>query len=367
MKLLLTLVLCGVFFASTSDLSAQVGMNSKYKTTFYGHIKTDIVYDVHGVTGNDYMAYVNSEKSTAKDFRISARGTRFGFDIKGENDVAAKIEADFLGLSENVVAGASGATADLRLRHAYIKFKAGEFNILAGQTWHLTPLELPGTNNELVFGYNGCLWYRAPQLRVSWKTKSDISLAGAIVRPTRKLTDSEGTASGLPQFQAQAQAKFGDIKLTLAGALGQWKNAATGDKGNINLLDLGFNAPLTDILTVNGQIWTGKNLYDFLGGIGNMGYGGNEIKAVGGFINLRVKPEGRFYYNAAYGADNPADGKLAVGSRIKSSIMMANINTVHKKVTVSFETAYQVTDYKSASGTDERGNTHFQLSFKYPF
>jgi hypothetical protein len=306
------------------------------------------------------MSYVSSKKSTAKDFRMSARGTRLGFTIEGENNVEAKIEMDFLGL-------ATGATTDLRLRHAYVKFKFDRFDILAGQTWHLTPLELPGTNNELVFGYNGALWYRAPQLRASWKTASDINLAVALVRPTRILMDDEGTASGLPQFQAQAQKMFGDVKLTLAGALGQWKNATTGNKGDIHLIDLGFNAPLTDMVTANGQIWTGKNLYDFLGGIGNMGFGTNEIKASGGFVNFKIKPEGKFYYNIAHGMDNPVDAKLTAGDRTKSCITMANINTVHNNVTVSFETAYQVTSYKVATGSDKRDNTHFQLSFKYPF
>lgn len=366
MKVLSALAICGMLFSCALNAGAEVVMNSKYKTTFYGHIKSDIGYDLHGVSGDDYMLYVNSKKSTAKDFRISARGTRFGFKMEGENNVEAKIEMDFLGLSESV-GGTSGATTDLRLRHAYVKFKFNNLDILAGQTWHLTPLELPGTNNELVFGYNGALWYRAPQLRASWKTASDMNLAIAIVRPTRKLTDAEGTASGIPQFQAQVQKKFGNVKLTLAGALGQWKNATTGDKGDINLIDLGFNVPFGDIFTVNGQIWTGKNLYDFLGGIGNMGYGTNSIKASGGFANLKIKPEGKVYYNIAHGMDNPVDKNLAVGDRAKSCITMANINTVHNNVTISFETAYQVTSYKVATGSDKRDNTHFQLSFKYPF
>ena len=68
-------------------------------------------------------------------------------------------------------------------------------------------------------------------------------------------------------------------------------------------------------LTVNGS----PDLYDFLGGIGNMGYGSAEAKASGGFANLQIKPAGRFSYNIAYGVDNPVNSRLASGSRTRNA------------------------------------------------
>lgn len=369
-KLISSFAGAALLLSISGALPAQETAASKHKTTFYGHVKTDVIYDAHGVAGDDYMYYVASEKDSERDFRISARATRFGLDVTDGDKISAKVEADFLGLSENVVStNTPGSTSDLRLRHAYVALKAGKFEILAGQTWHLLPLELSGTNNEFALGYSGVLWFRAPQLRLTYKANDKFSLAAAAVRPTRKLTDAEGTASGLPQGQVQAQLKVGKAKFTLMGALGQWRKA-TGEKGEVKLADFGYNIPLSPALTLNGQLWTGQNLYDFLGGLGNMGYGTSAVKASGGFANLLIKPAGRFSFNAAYGVDNPADSKIAASStaRTRSSTMLANaIFLIYDKATVTLEAAKQVTEYKLTTGYEDRENLHCQLSFKFPF
>lgn len=343
-------------------LKAQEAAAAKYKVNFYGQIKSDIIYDVHGMFGDDYSQYVLSKKDAERDFRASARGTRFGLDITDGDKVSAKIETDFLGVTD----GASAT--DLRLRHAYVTLKAGKLEILSGQTWHLLPLEFSGTNNEFAMGNSGVLWMRAPQLRLTYKADDKITLAAAMVRPTRKLIDAEGTASGLPQGQVQAQVKLGKTKLTLMGAAGQWRNTTTGKKADVHLVDFGYNIPLNSVLTLNGQLWTGQNLYDFLGGSGNVnGYGSAKVKASGGFANISVKPAGRFSYNVAYGIDNPMDSNLAAASRVKYSTLMANATCmVYEKVSVTLETASQETDYKKVGG-DKRSNLHYQLSFKFPF
>lgn len=342
-------------------LEAQESASSKYKVNFYGHIKTDVSYDVHGVTGDDYTQYVASDKDSERDFRASAKGTRFGLDITADENVSGKIETDFL---EDV---AGNGNAGLRLRHAYMTLKSGKYEFLAGQTWHLTPLEFSGTNNEFAMGYSGVLWMRAPQLRVTHKCTDRFTVAAAVVRPTRKLYDAEGTASGMPQGQLQMQYKLGKAKLTLMGALGQWRKS-TGEKAEVKLLDLGYNIPLMDGLTLNGQVWTGQNLYDFLGGIGQNQYGTSAVKATGGFANVNIKPAGRFSYNLAYGVDNPVDAKLAVAARTRNATALANINWMaYEKVTLTFEAAKQMTEYKLATGNEEIDNLHYQFSMKFPF
>ena len=282
-KLESSVVIAALAVCCALPLRAQETATAKYKVNFYGQIKSDVSYDVHGVTGDDYTQYVASEKDSEQDFRASARGTRFGLDITDGDKVSAKIESDFLGVTD----GAS--TSDLRIRHAYVTLKAGKFEVLSGQAWHLLPLEFSGTNNEFAMGYSGVLWMRAPQLRVTYKQNDKLTYAAAVVRPTRKLIDAEGTASGRPQIQAQAQLKVGKAKFTLMGALGQWRKS-TGEKSEVKLVDLGYNIPLGPVFTLNGQLWAGQNLYDFLGGIGNMGYGTSAVKASGGFVNFLIKP-----------------------------------------------------------------------------
>jgi len=361
---LLGIALCAL------PLTAQETPTAKYKVNFYGHIKSDFSYDTHGVAGDDLTQYVVSQKAADRDFRASARGTRFGLDVTDGDKISAKIETDFEGLSENVASTTTaGTTADLRVRHAYVTLKAGKFEILAGQTWHLTPQEYSGTNNEFAMGYSGVLWYRAPQLRLTYKASDKVSFAAAAVRPTRKLTDSDGTASGLPQAQVQAQVKLGKTKLTLMGAAGQWRNNAHRT-GEILLADLGYNIPLGPVFTVNGQLWTGQNLYDFLGGIGNVGYGSAKVKASGGFINILIKPAGRLFFNTAYGMDNPLDDKIQASAtaKIMNTTLMANANyLLYDKVTVTLEAAKEVTEYKLTSGDKELDNFHYQLSCKFPF
>lgn len=376
-KMLSSVVISALAVCCVLPLKAQETPTAKYKVNFYGSIKSDVTYDVHGVTGDDYTQYVASEKDSERDFRASARASRFGLDITDGDKVSAKIEADFLGLSDNLVTSTltvtAGPTADLRIRHAYVTFKVGKFEVLAGQTWHLIPLELPGTVNDFYMGYSGALWYRAPQLRLTYKASDKASFAAAAVRPTRKLTDSEGTASGLPQGQVQAQVKVGKAKFTLMGAAGQWRSpigATMGKKGEVLLADFGYNIPLGKVFTFNGQVWTGQNLYDFMGGIGNMGYDRSEVKADGGFMNLLIKPSAKLSFNAAYGMDNPVDTKIAASATAKTmnTTLLANVNyLVYDKVTVSLEASKQVTEYKLAAGYDERENFHYQMSFKFPF
>ena len=348
---------------------AQEAVTSKYKTTFYGQIKTDVVYDEHGVAENDYAQYVTSKNDNDRDFRLSARGSRLGFDLKDADKISGKMEMDFIGVTDGAAATAP------RLRHAYVNIKSGKTDMLVGQTWHLLPMELPGSNNDFLLGYSGALYSRAPQVRVSYKYDDRWNYAAAVVRPTRKLTDSEGTASGFPQFQAQAQLRHGKAKFTLAGVIGQWRNTTAGQttsgrRGDVTLVDFGYNIPLNGKLTLNGQLWTGRNLYDFLGGIGNMGYGSDEVKATGGFANLNIKPAGKAYYNVAVGIDDPVNAKIAASatSRTRNTTLLANANCLaYEKVTVSFEIARQITEYRLTTGYKNLYNMHYQTSFKFPF
>lgn len=342
--------------------AAQEPATAKYKVNFYGHIKSDFSYDKRGVAGDDYMQYVASGRSLDRDFRASARGTRFGLDIGDGDKISAKIETDLL--------GDDTGNAGMRLRHAYIAVKDGKWEFLAGQTWHLLPLEFSGTNNEFALGHSGVLWMRTSQLRATYKADDRLSFAAAMARPTRAPVDNNGTASGLPQAQAQVQYRAGKARFTLMGAYGKWRNTTDMKTGEVQLLDLGYNIPLGSVLTLNGQVWTGQNLYDFLGGIGQMGYGADEVKASGGFANLAIKPAGRLSYNLAYGVDNPVDSTVPASAtaRTKNTTMMANASCVaYEKITVTLEAARQTTEYKLTTGYAELDNLHYQLSFRFPF
>src|SRR6185436_9829805 len=67
-----------------------------------------------------------------------------------------------------------------------------------------------------------------------------------------------------------------------------------------------------DILSLKGEIWTGKNLDDIRGGILqgiNLGTA-RTIGATGGWAELMLKPDKRYSFHAGYTVDNPRQGDL---------------------------------------------------------
>ncbi|MFA6318855.1 MAG: DcaP family trimeric outer membrane transporter [Elusimicrobiota bacterium] len=365
-KLLPALVVAAVVPVSGAAFESDM---AKYKVAFYGHVKTDAMYDNHNLStlaGGDYLTYTDTTGPNSKDFRVSARATRMGLDLGSPDGLDAKIEMDFLG-------ALSGTSATPRIRHAYITMRFERFKrlqILAGQTWHLTPLELPDTNNEFAFGYSGCLWFRAPQVRLTYDLSDSLKVAAAAVRPNIDQSDSQGTHSGLPLTEAQAEYKLGAMVFTLAGAYGAVKNTATQAHGDVWLGDLGFRVPV-GIVTVNGQLWTGTNLADFFGGIGQLGYGTGEIHANGGFLDVKVKPKDWLWFNAAYGVDDPRDDQVANLGRTQNQRAMGNVSVLlGGVVTSTTEVSYNLTRFKDSNGVngrDYKSGWHYQWSLKFPF
>jgi hypothetical protein len=350
---------------------------SKYKLNVYGMIKLDTEYVNAGTYGNEFDIYTSTDSSGWRNFRSTARSSRIGFDVSDEqSQTSAKVEGDFFGLGENVYSGNTpGATADFRLRHAYVTKKTGDWEFLAGHTWYLIMTEMPDTVNDYYLGYSGCLWSRAPQLRAAYKVNDTFSVAAAAVRPTKRLSDSDGTASGLPGAQALVTGKFGPVTLKLSGAWERWQNDYTGKTADVNLLDAGFNVK-GGIFTLNGQAWIGRNLDDFFGGVANTAdmYNNGGVRAKGGFFDLNVKPSPQFYANAICGVDKPSDGDVTgsaaqpATAKVQNGTCLGNVNYVLAGITTTVEIAHNATEYKYSDGqSDIRTSTRYQLTFRYPF
>jgi len=343
---------------------------SKFKIKFYGFIATEAIYDAHGNNGAELMQWCTSNSKDARDFRITARNTRFGLNISDTDGTSAVIETDFWGQASPASAtGAPAGNVDLRLRHAYVKKQFNKFELLAGQTWELMPLEFPGISNSMILGYSGCLWSREPQIRGTFKPAEPLTVALAVTRPTRYLSDNAGTASGKPGYQGQIQAKIGQILLTGAAGYSQWASD-TRVKANCYYYDLGFRIPIGSKLTINGQVWKGQNMDDYLGGIGNMGYAGSSIKAWGGFANLKFQPADRWWFNFGYGQDDPKDDHLKVGDKIKNQTGYGNITyQLTDSIQWLAEYAQNSTNYKLApgAGKDRRSNMRYTTTITYFF
>ncbi|MCX5784343.1 MAG: hypothetical protein NTX59_01505 [Elusimicrobia bacterium] len=345
-------------------LPASAEVNSKLKIDIYGFIKTDFIYSDHGTITNEYRTYVSGGRND-RAFRASARASRFGLNISSGANVSGKIEADFLGLTDSV-AGTAGAVSDVRLRHAYAAVKSGRTEILAGQTFYPITADIPETLNDYYLGHSGALWSRAPQLRATYSTDRKLKLIAAVVRPTSKLTDAEGTHSALPGVQGKIEKELGKAKISLAGAAGVWKSTSSRT-ADISALVAAFNIP-SAFFTLYGEAWTGRNLSDFLGGLGNTGYGPQAVPSKGGYLALKYKPKDSLWFNMIYGVDDPDNSKVLVNGKTKNSTALFNIiSRFYESVEAGFEVSELVTQYKGSAGLYARSAMNYQLTVKLVF
>jgi len=332
-----------------------------FKTEFYGFIKTDLLYSDHGVYTNEYRVYAASGRND-RAFRSSARASRLGVNLSS-GPVSGKLEADFLGLTDSI-GGTAGTVSDLRLRQAYVAVKTGRTEILAGQTFYPITADIPETLNDYYLGHSGALWSRAPQLRATVQTPAGFKFIAAAVRPTAKLTDAEGTHSARPSLQGKLEKTIGKARFSLAGAAGVWKSTSTQKEADVSVTAAGFNVPCS-IFTLYGEAWTGRNLTDFLGGLGNTGYAEKGVRSSGGYAALKVKPSADLWFTAAYGVDDPKNSRLAAKARSRNATALINgVARLSGLVETGLEISELRTEYK---GLPDRSAMNYQLSVKLAF
>ena len=156
-----------------------------------------------------------------------------------------------------------------------------------------------------------------------------ITLVGAIARPgaiNNRDLDGDDTAdgidSGLPMLQARvglSKALGGKFSAGLWGHYG-WEDVDTDVAGESEFTGSGIGADLlvrcSDRLSFAAEIWTGENLDDVRGGVGQgvNTTNGNEISASGGWTEVRYKLTD--YYTSIVGLtlDDPSNGDLDPGT-----------------------------------------------------
>jgi hypothetical protein len=354
-------ILVFVCFLLATAGQARAEVTSKFNLDFYGFLKTDFIYADHGTATNEYRTYATGG-TAASAFRVTSRATRLGVNISTGN-ISGKVEADFLGMTDSS-AGPAGTTTDLRLRHAYVTVKTGKVEILAGQTYYPITADIPETLNDYNMGNSGDLYYRAPQLRATYSAGWNTKIIAGVVRPTDKLTDAEGTNSGLPGVQGKIEETLGTARVSLAGALGVWKSTSTRQTGDISALVAAFNVPWS-FFTVYGEAWAGRNLYDFQGGLGNTGYGDKAVPAKGGYLAVKYKPAKDLWFNVIYGVDDPDNSRVLNKARTRNATALVNaIKEFYGCVDVGLEIAELNTDYK---GLMDRSAMNYQFTFKLIF
>lgn len=339
-------------------------VRSKRAIEIYGFLKLTAASD----TGIDYGNYARWARAGVHDnqFNMTANESRLGLNFLKEGEervVSGKLEMDLMG-------GGSENKANPMMRHAYLEVFCSKANItlLAGQTWDVIAPLNPMSNNYSVYWWAGNIGYRRPQVRLT-KTAGKVTLQVAAVRTvgdTASSTTVFGTGEDAGFPTAQGRLAIAPCKSFTLGLAGHFGEEEVGDLDFVTssaVADLTMKlGPKTEVL---GEIWTGKNLDAYLGGIGQGMSGTKEVHANGGWGALQFGPFGttKVYLGGSF--DNPGNADLAKGSKAHTSAGWAGMACdIATATTMGLEYSYFDTKYlDSIGGYGHRG----QLTFVYAF
>jgi len=357
--------------------------------TFYGYIKLDASLD-SALTNNGDFAYIvlpYAEGEEHSEFNMTANQTRLGVKFHGPDgdgvDVSGRIEFDFYG-------GGGENKAHPMLRHAYLQMAFEGVTILAGQTSDVISPIVPTTLNYIVLWKSGDVGYRRPQIRATTEfdvaDKTSMKVQAAATRSMGR--DYDGEASGMPSFQgrlALSTQLMGEKPMTIGvgGLWGQEESTYADTLRDETVYELEQSGifvdavvPVGDMLTLKGGYFTGKNLAQYLGGIGQgiaevpveeaRNLEPVEIEASGWWAQLSVKASENFTVNVGAGSDDPEipDGDT-VNTLEKNTTYYGNVMwSAAPSTIVGVEYAMFETEYV---GGESYENSRIQLSMMYKF
>lgn len=355
------------------DLGRKV--SSRFNLDFYGYIKLDAAYDSQRTAAGDLAFYSLPKSGNGDDdsFSLTAKQTRFGMQIAapevGGWKSSGRLEIDFYG-------SASDNAANPRMRLAFLELKQDSWSILAGQHYDAWNTVLPKTVNFATMGRHGSLWSRRPQIRVTrhFELGGDRVLA-ATMGAARTIGTPDidaagdgldgGEDSGLPMlqwdFKYMPQGNPDGLTLALGGHYGTEDvegDALRRESSYVtSMVIASAHFPLSPVFKVSGTVWTGENLGNFQGGIGQgLNLARNtEIESTGGWLQASWYPAKTVNINFTYGLDDPDDDDLSDGQRDRNETWFTNLYwTFLPSTTFALEYQYLKTGYKNS----EEATTH---------
>jgi len=364
------------------DAHGRRSVWSSLDVQLYGYVKLDAAYDTARVNPGNFARWVEPDTDDSQ-FNLTARETRLGLKLTGP----ATDELRTLGLIEVDFYGDGGENSpEPRMRHAYMQLEwpAHRLSLLAGQTWDVHgPLNMP-TLNYSVGWWSGNIGFRRPQIRLTKQVAmtDDVTLCleGAIARTLGERSPFDpgdiGEDAGFPTIEWRGALRFPlwGGRPTTIGVSGHYGteeydlNAFNTNRRLDSWSIVGDLAmPVTEWLTVKGEIFTGDNLDAYLGGIGQGIHpaGLGEIKGSGGWLALCLGPWERWQFNVGAAVDDARRKHLAGGSRdLNRSVFGNAIYAINEKASVGLELSHWHTDYKGATDGDA---LRLQTSFIYRF
>lgn len=369
--------------APVKEAPPGVTVPSREKVTVYGFVRADMIYDSgHPSPNSQTPFFVQSPSNPNVDgqndqFTFHPRLTRIGLNFTAPEEtlpgwsVGGKVEFDFQG-------GGSESRPNPRARHLYVELRRGGTSVLIGQTWDLLSPLLPSPNDDTLMWNVGNLGDRRPQLRftqepagapLSWALA--LGLSGAV---DPKDLDANGVRdgedSGMPHLQARVAWKSPSATVGVSGHVGRERTTkAVGGETNFDSHSIGADLSwrLTPRLDLRGEVWTGRNLSDFRGGVGqgvNVDTG-DEIRSSGGWAEFGFNVSPRYRLALGYTLDDPVDDDVAANGRTRNSALyLHNRWQLGLNLELGFNYLYWTTSYKGMDrGIDNRFNVYLTRRF----
>ena len=374
--------------ASQPSVTTASGTNVQ----FYGFARFDASYDTGQISSGNIALWAQPKTAGQNDaeWNLTAGATRLGLNLSGPDTETMKltgnIEFDFLSKDSS-----SENNQLPRLRHGYLKafWPASDFSIIAGQTWDVVSSLIPFVDDPALMWDAGNIGSRHPQVRFTKGFKAGekgrIEVAAAASRTIGEKNNTSGiiatdpgkdaampTLQGRVAWSAPLLVKNQPATIGISGHYGQ-EEWDTDTVGNHKTLDswscnLELTMPICPKMTLAGEYFTGSNLDDYFGGIGQ---GVNtstikEIRSIGGWAALRFafNPETSFSLGA--GIDDPKDSDLsAAAARTKNQTIFG---TLVNKITPNLILGLQLAQWKTDYYNGDRGNAlRAQTSLTYKF
>ena len=394
--------------AAPVDWNALV--NKGFPIRFYGFFRLDAYYNSARMDSvilpgrmlpeTDATPTAGQAKRNDDQFALDPRLTRFGFDISGPDVQGAKtmgkLEIDFA----NFPTGSSESRATPRIRLAFADVKKGNVGLRVGQDWDVVSPLFPSVNGELLMWNTGNTGDRRAQIQGRWLDDADEKKAKTSLRVALAYTgainnedldsgtlggERDGFDSGLPQVQARAGWRglaLVEGKPTDAGVWGMFGRTETdtffGGENRFDTWIAGVDLamPISSTLTLRSEAWTGANLGDVRGGIGQTinTATGEEIASSGGWAELVCACSKTTQVHVGASLDDPENDDLSttVASASRRRNQAAYVGTVmdwDSGLRTGFDVIYWQTEYTGPDGTNgSTGNgLRFNLYFQFNF
>jgi hypothetical protein len=334
------------------EQQAQPAVRSRSRGTLevYGLIVANGFYNSAKTNNSDIPAYadVPTTADTASHLPMSnvgatVRQSRLGFQVSGVRSLGALVtghfQFDFMGGQQPSAAGRTSPL--MRIRIASVRLDWAHVGILIGQDWILLATQTPASYAGMgvpLFAYSGNLWSRSPQVRFTAETswKAHLGIQAAVLAPMQPLAQGalstqpdSAERSGRPTVEGRAYLAWGSGDLASeVGVAGHAGWLATGGDSLLQskVVALDGRVALGPHLVISGEAFSGQALGGFSGGVAqNLGLGGVPVRAMGGWVQVDIRPRSGWQVGGGYGIDDPKDEDLLTSGRGRNKTYAAHL------------------------------------------